>query len=376
METKISCKSLPQYKALNTYSASDIDMEYIPPDEIVEDLITSGNLHIIYGASHSGKTFFALAMSAAVSIGDDFLGKKTEKGKVVYLATEAPRTIKERLQAIKKVFPHIDISNLEIVPEAINIYTNDDDVQSIITLCKEIGEVKLVVGDTLARMSAGANENSGEDMGPVMDRFESIGRETGAAVILIHHSGKDATRGLRGWSGISGHISGEIEITSVEKTGAKKARVTKQRELGTTGMELFFQLEAIEMGLGKFGSKRTSCIVRSTASVPKKQARNDAKEKALSMFSLAWEASSRKLFSDKPYLMREDFKQFLTNCNPNWSERTVTNKIDQTHTSSFIKPLLDNNLIQPLGSSGWILTNSDLIKSVSHEGEIEERKVS
>ena len=38
--------------------------------------------------------------------------------------------------------------------------------------------VRLIIGDTLARMSAGANENSGEDMGPVMARFDQVATAT------------------------------------------------------------------------------------------------------------------------------------------------------------------------------------------------------
>ena len=60
----------------------------------------------------------------------------------------------------------------------------------------------LIVGDTLARLSAGANENAGQDMGLVVRRFDRIRTECKAHFCLIHHSGKAAAAGARGWSGI------------------------------------------------------------------------------------------------------------------------------------------------------------------------------
>ena len=71
------------------------------------------------------------------------------------------------------------------------------DVYDVINCARKYpGNVKLIIGDTLARMSAGANENSGDDMGPIMEKFDLVSKETGAAVVLIHHSWKEyGTRG-------------------------------------------------------------------------------------------------------------------------------------------------------------------------------------
>ena len=62
----------------------------------------AGNTAVLYGASNSGKTFLSLEIARAVSSGDNFLGLRTDKGDVLYIAAESPASIRTRIQAINK----------------------------------------------------------------------------------------------------------------------------------------------------------------------------------------------------------------------------------------------------------------------------------
>ena len=73
---------------------------------------------------------------------------------------------------------------LGIVLESLNSIVNKE-----IELEKK-QKVRLIIGDTLARMSAGANENSGQDMGLIIKRVEKIKNECLCHFMLIHHTGK------------------------------------------------------------------------------------------------------------------------------------------------------------------------------------------
>jgi hypothetical protein len=155
---------------------------------------------------------------------------------------------------------------LLIVKSPINHFNGAAAAMEVVRLIRGIEEetqtkCELIIGDTLARMSAGANENAGEDMGTVLAHAELIRREAKAHVLLIHHSGKDQARGARGWSGLRAAIDTEIEVTSDETTGLRVAEVTKQRDLSTRGDRIGFRLTPVEMGLGQWGNLRTSCIV-------------------------------------------------------------------------------------------------------------------
>jgi hypothetical protein len=96
-------------------------------------------------------------------------------------------------------------------------------------------------------------------MGPVMARFERVSKETGAHMMTIHHNGKDAAKGSRGWSGIRAHIDTEIELE--DKKDTRVATITKQRELPGKGTEIFFKLEIVVMGKTKWGEDATTCVV-------------------------------------------------------------------------------------------------------------------
>ncbi len=161
-----------------------------------------------------------------------------------------------------------------IVRSPINLMDGDADATAVINLITELerehGEkVALIIGDTLARIAAGANENSGEDMAVVLKHADLIRSATGAAFLWIHHSGKDAAKGMRGWSGIRAAIDTEIEVTVDEATGTRTAEITKQRDLPGKGTRIGFRLETVHLGVNQWGTARTSCVVVGTDAPPK-----------------------------------------------------------------------------------------------------------
>lgn len=252
-----------KHKPLDRIYASDLSDEFTPPDEILEDLLIAGDGSVIYGDSNSGKTFLAVDMGASISRGSQWLGKRTDPGLVIYLAVESPASIKRRLQSYKK-YHNIKLDNFIMVPNPIDLFSNDGDTSRIISLVKEEEakrkqKVRLIIGDTLARLSPGANENSGEHMSVVIKHFDIIRSETEAHFTLIHHSGKNAANGARGWSGIRAAIDTEMEVT--DSKDGHCLEVTKQRDLATKGMRIGFRLEPVILGNSKWGKPTGSCVV-------------------------------------------------------------------------------------------------------------------
>jgi AAA domain len=158
------------------------------------------------------------------------------------------------------------------VQNPIDLFDGDADsdkvIQTVLQLETQLGQkARLIVGDTLARLSAGANENAGQDMGLIVRRFDRIRKECKAHFCLIHHSGKAAASGARGWSGIRAAVDTEIEIT--DSTYGRCIEIMKQRDLGTKGDRIGFKLMQVTLGATKWGSAATSCIV-TPADAPQK----------------------------------------------------------------------------------------------------------
>jgi hypothetical protein len=140
------------------------------------------------------------------------------------------------------------------------------DTKDVIAGIRQAGGADVVVVDTLAQVTAGANENSGEDMGKALRHCQSIHDATGALVVLVHHSGKDAAKGARGWSGLKAACDAELEVTR-HPAGARELRLTKSKD-GIDGLAWGFDLEVVTVGIDEDGDEITSCVVRE-AEVPK-----------------------------------------------------------------------------------------------------------
>jgi hypothetical protein len=320
--------------------------------------MTIGSSVVVYGDSNSGKTFWALSVATAIATGTPCYGRKTDPGLVIYLACEAPASIRSRMQAIQK-HHNCNLENLAMVPVPMNFYAGDQDAYDVIELVKMIEQMKgqpvrLIIGDTLARMSAGANENSGEDMGPVMARFDQVATATKAALMMIHHNGKDAAKGARGWSGIRAHIDTEIEV--IEKDGIRMVNVTKQRELPSKGETIYFKLEVVEMGVSKFGNPATTCVAisddESTNNQPnKKPSKHDENVR---MVERAWWASGTEERRGLPYLSRDGLRDLLIK--DGMAERTARNKMDASRPDGIISPLLNAGTLESC-DGGWVFVN-------------------
>lgn len=271
-------------RQLEYFSGSDlpdIDETEVLHDELIERTLQKTGIAMIFGESNSGKTFMAIHMCMCVATGGEFLGRNVNESAVLYVAAESPSGVKMRARAWQK--QHNQKSeNFFICPEQINLYESEFDADAVVELAKKIQtehgvKIGLVVFDTLARISSGANENS-NDMGKVMERCDSIGHLTGALVTVIHHSGKDSLKGARGWSGMRAHIDTEIEVS--QSNGVSVAEITKQREIEGKGDRFAFKLEAVQVGMNQWGNIRSTCWVN-PVDVPAKTARLAPTENAI-----------------------------------------------------------------------------------------------
>ena len=248
---------------LSVAFADELPDAFTPPDELVEGILTAGDGSVLYGDSNSGKTFFVIDLACAVARGVQWMGRNTEPGLVVYLAVESPASVRGRLQAYQR-HHGVKVPNFAIVQSPIDLFDGDADTDAVIQVVRQLEaqrgqKARLIVGDTLARLSAGANENAGQDMGLVVRRFDRIRTECKAHVLLIHHSGKTAANGARGWSGIRAAVDTEIEVS--DSPAGRCAEITKQRDLGSKGERIGFRLDPVTLGCTKWGAPATSCVV-------------------------------------------------------------------------------------------------------------------
>jgi hypothetical protein len=110
-------------------------------------------------------------------------------------------------------------------------------------------------------------------MGALVMNMDTIRADTGACVLFIHHSGKDQTKGARGWSGLRGAIDTEIEVVADKQAGTATATMVKQREMKKGGA-FGFRLETVVLGQNRHGEDVTTCVVEPTEPAMSRSSKN------------------------------------------------------------------------------------------------------
>jgi KaiC/GvpD/RAD55 family RecA-like ATPase len=231
---------------------------------LVKGVLDECGMSVLYGESGAGKTFFTLDLALHIALGWEWRGHKVRQGGVIYIAAEGQNGIRKRIEAFRQQH---DLKNaappFALIPTGVDLLNPDADTTPLIMKVKEAAErfpIKLVVIDTLARAMAGGNENASDAMGAFIRNVDRIRQETGAHVLIVHHSGKDAAKGARGHSSLRAATDTEIELTSDGDTGIKTACIKKQKD-GEEGIQFVFRLDGLIIGKDEDGDPIRSCVV-------------------------------------------------------------------------------------------------------------------
>src|SRR5690606_5734114 len=104
---------------------------------------------------------------------------------------------------------NVSMADVVFLPVAVQLL-NGIDLQALVALVAEMQPV-LVVIDTQARVTVGAEENSNGEMSKVVDAADRIRQASGACVLMVHHSGKNGLD-MRGASAFEGAATSIIKV--------------------------------------------------------------------------------------------------------------------------------------------------------------------
>lgn len=249
---------------------------------LIKGVLPQKGLAIIYGAPGSGKSFFVADLVAHISAPhiNDWRDRKTATGGVAYCFLEGGFGAANRITALKTRLG--DLGHFVSYPESMNLSSAPrpeqetrsaaecDAKKLVASIQKEQGQVAVVVVDTFSRAMSGKDENSSTEMTAFISAMDYLSKELDCLVVVVHHSGKDQSRGARGHSSLLGAIDTEIEITRPNKElPGRIAKLTKMKE-GGDGSEFAFELEQAVLGTDEDGDPVTTCIVVPTDLEPVK----------------------------------------------------------------------------------------------------------
>ena len=241
----------------------DIDDE--PVEWLIEGVIPKKAFVALYAPPASFKSFVALDIAECIATGREFLTKEVRhQGAVLYIAGEGHGGIGARIKAMKKHHNTPAGAPVFFLRKQINLRSSTTDIQDLIQAVDDIQAThdinfELVVIDTLARAFGGGNENASEDMGAFITAAGAIQNRYNCALLVVHHAGKDATKGLRGHSSLLGAVDTELEIIRIEDAPKGILHISKQKD-GEDGQRYGFQMITVELSTTLIGFKSVSSL--------------------------------------------------------------------------------------------------------------------
>jgi len=235
------------------------DLRKLPPLAWrVKGLLPETGLASVYGPSGSGKSFFIIDLIANIALGEAFYGHKVSPCPVIYVPLEGTGGVPNRIKAYEMHFSKRLPDTFRIVTERISLLTTD--AERFAEAIKQNGfQNGVIVIDTLNQASPEADENTSSDMGTIIKNAQILQKMTNSLVILVHHTGKDASRGARGHSSFFAALDAGIEL---KKTQSGREWMVSKSKDGEDGISHPFKLMQVLLGKDEDGDDITSCVVQ------------------------------------------------------------------------------------------------------------------
>ena len=160
------------------------ELESIQPMWVWEDFIPEGALAALIAKPKVGKTTNAYELAVKMAQGLPYLGRATRRGPVLILALEEhEREVKRRLR---------DLGADQLAEIHVNVGPLDDsaDIFHQIKMYISAHGITLVIFDTLNTFWSVRDENNATDVTRAIKPLLNLARESGAAILLLHHARK------------------------------------------------------------------------------------------------------------------------------------------------------------------------------------------
>jgi len=213
------------------------------PTWLVDQLIPERSTICIYGPPNAGKSFLVLDMALAIATGAPWMslgtkithGKQKKPGHVVYILAEGPKSLHRRITAwmdhhqISPDQRKDKLSKCFFIPIVENLLIDRPaDLERLINGIRDrCPDVSLIIFDPLVSFMSGDENNAHDtqDLVHAMRKLAETFEANDCSVMVVHHSGKEASRQERGSSALRGGVE-----TLLELNGHKMLRVIKQRD--------------------------------------------------------------------------------------------------------------------------------------------------
>ena len=230
----------------------------------VKHVIPAASIGMLFGGSGTFKSFIALDAALHIVHGLPWMGRITRKGPVLYIAAEGGAGLWGRIDAWHRARNlRWQDAPLYVVPSAVDLTV---DAWRVVDAAQAVGVCpQLVVVDTLSQTYSG-EENSANEMAAYLReiglRFRQLWM---CSVMLVHHTGHQATERPRGSSAIRANLDYLLGCFRDEKEMLATLSCVKQKD-GDLFSDSTFLMSKVELGKDEDGDDITSLVARHLSS--------------------------------------------------------------------------------------------------------------
>jgi hypothetical protein len=243
-------------KTVNIEAWDDIQDE--PVEWLIHGILPTKSFSALFGPPGSFKSFIALDMAEAIATGRPWMGNEIEQqGAVLYICGEGFGGMGARIKACQIHHSTPKGAPIYVIRHQLNLRSSAEDfnalMMAVVQLVETTGiEFQLLIIDTLARAFGGGNENDSDAMGSFITSMGKIQEFLACALMVLHHSGKDLAKGLRGHSSLLGAVDTQLEILRFEDQAKGIISLTKQKD-GQDGIRIGFEMTEVEISSSSLG---------------------------------------------------------------------------------------------------------------------------
>ena len=305
------------------------------PDWIIPGILQERKRSLVFGDSNTGKSFIALDMGLCIATGLPWHGRATKWGPVVYVCAEGGDGITARVDVWLANHKLDDAPHFWVIDDSPNLLELGE-VSGVIAQIKATlldEPPALVIFDTLAASMPGGDENGPLDMGLAIGAIHRVQRECDCGVMVVHHTGKDPTKGPRGNSLLRADVDIALEVRMDEETGVIAMHGDKMRDSDKRKVNIGFRLASRTVNEQ---ADFTSCIVEALDGPPPPISAPDQRK-----------ARGQTTAPDKLFALMQEVNQILRY--GEWQRLFVERKIGSPKTfEAAFKSLQNRHVLQNL----------------------------
>lgn len=219
------------------------------PDKewLIDDLLGRGDYGMIFGDSGTGKTFAAINLVFCGVTGLKLANRFSipRPLSIAYAAGEGVSGLPQRFKATREHF-----KDTQAIEKNLHIFLNIPQLfdekapDSIYTFIGDwidsgLGQLDLLILDTLHAAAFGADENHAKDAGLILKALKAARDTLGCAVLLVHHANKQGT--YRGSTALHGAMDVMLQTKKLDSVYTLECFKMKDAECFN---RLFFRLQS------------------------------------------------------------------------------------------------------------------------------------